>query len=757
MKILKCYILVILLISSSHLFATTYTAIAQGSWDSSSTWSPSGIPGAGDQVIIDGFIVTHQNGTINVDQISITNISNINESSLIIQGTGKIVVKDHVILESENVNYDVRVMVLSFGELEVGGNITFDRKSDNTQDTRCALYILDDGKVNITGYYLYFHRNGNESKSELWLQDDGIMNVGGNFTFDRSGIGTGALAFDSKDNAQLNITGDLEANLIGGDMIDFRIIGQSSFSVGGNMTLNNSGGANKIIVVVGDALANASLSVEGGLNLNSTAINKLVEVEGDGSSSISVTGNLSLSAFGEATTKLTLASTSILNLGGTILRPNNYGIFNVGATATLNLNGTQPQTLVTNKLPSSGTDSIYYSNIVFNNSSGSPTTLGGPLVIDSHLAMDDGIIISSLSSPLILADNATIGIGNSTSFVDGPIIKKGRTGSGGLTFPIGKGSTYAPMSISEVTDVNAEVTVEYYSDPPPFGLLDFYEVGIESISQEGYWDVERNNAAGNLNYTLNWRDADALGINDLSSLIVTGFDNTTWNNYGQQSTTGGTGSGISGSITNAYSDPPPFGLLYLTFGTTSALNKLLPVELSKFSANPKGKNVELRWETEAEIAFSYFEVERSVEGRDFETLTTIEGMGGNNSTTEYTYIDRLPFNGMNYYRLKIVDLDGSYEYSNIEVVNLREEKDFEIYPNPVNDLIQIQGVGRENESMLFQVFDKTGKQIYENWINFENGYFQISSSEVNLNSTGIYLIKISSSVSSQEFKIIKIE
>lgn len=764
MHAFKHLFLLIFFISSTHLFArtiTTYTAVATGNWNNSSTWSPAGIPGDGDFVIIDGFVVTHSSGTVNVDQINLTNNSNVGESTLRIESSAKLIVKDSIVVEAENYNHDVRIRVFDFGELSVGANIRFERKIDNVQNTRCALHILNNGKVNITGNYIYQHKNGDEAFSELWLEGDAILDIDGNLVFERSGsVGTGGsspLALDTRDNAQIMVAGNLEANLTGGDMIDFMIIGQSSLSVTGNMTLNNSNGTNKINITIGnDLLDTSTFSVGGDLNLNSTSSNKLIDITGNHGSTLNVTGDISLAPIGESTVKLALISTSTLNLGGAILRPNDFGSLTMDATSTLNLNGSQPQSLAPNKLENSGADSLYYSTVTFNNTSGSPTTLSGPLLIENHLAMDDGIIVSSSSNPLILADNATIGAGNSDAFIDGPIIKRGRTGSGGMTFPTGKGSTYRPMAISEVTNINSEFQVEYYGDPPPLGTVDKFEAGIDNIFQYGYWAIGKNSSTGDLNYTLHWTDAAATGINDLASLIVVGSDGANWFDYGQQSTTGGTGAGVGGTITSLSSDPPPLGTEYLTYGSTSALNSL-PVELSKFTANVADRITELRWQTESELAFSHFEIERSIDGRSFEKISTVSGEGSINSGSNYIYYDQLPYSDLNYYRLKIVDLDGSFEYSNIEVVNFSKTKEIGIYPNPVIDLIQITGPQNQDGKMLFQVFDRTGKQIYENWIDFENGAFQISSSEININSPGMYIVRLSNAIKSQEIRIVKIK
>ncbi|MEM6964458.1 MAG: T9SS type A sorting domain-containing protein, partial [Bacteroidota bacterium] len=583
-----------------------------------------------------------------------------------------------------------------------------------------------------------------------------ILTVEGDFLWERSHTNPGPLALDLRGNAQFNCLGNLEAKLTGGDMIDFYITDQSTFTVEGDMTLLNTTPDDTIQVVLGDDGGSGTLTVGGNLNINSTAAGNLSEIRANGANTIINVGeDISLSAVDTCTSRLSLLSSSSLNLAGTILRPNNFGILTMGADAVLNLNGTEPQILAPNNLAGSGMDSLLYTNITFNNTSGSPTTLTGPLVVEDQLAMDGGIIRSSASNPLILEDNATIGVGSSTSFIDGPIIKKGRTGDGGITLPTGKDGVYAPIKISEMADEDGEITAEYFSEPPPFGNDNTnFESVVEDISQQGYWSVEKSAEVGDVNYTLHWTDAQALGIYDLSSLIVVGLDNNTWRSYGQGATTGGVGPGVEGSITNAYSEPPPFGIEYLTFGSTSASNKL-PVELSKFVAIPQGGKVRLQWQTLTEVDFSHFVIERSKDGYYFERLGFVESKGGN-TVTDYTYDDPSPLNNWNYYRLKIIDTDDTYEYSDIEIVKIDDMEQFQLYPNPVRDQIEIKGIDWDNGQLKLEVFDKNGKLVYSNFTDFENGYYEVTTEAIHVQQPGIYFIRLSTGTRSQYLKFVKV-
>ncbi len=119
----------------------------------------------------------------------------------------------------------------------------------------------------------------------------------------------------------------------------------------------------------------------------------------------------------------------------------------------------------------------------------------------------------------------------------------------------------------------------------------------------------------------------------------------------------------------------------------------LPVELSSFTTYCKnGLNV-LNWTTESETNNDYFVLEKSEEGEYFTTLAIIEGNHNTNEKVYYSYIDDNKNNEVNYYRLKQVDINGDYTYSNIITSNCYSEVNVDLYPNPtvVGQNIHIDG------------------------------------------------------------------
>ncbi|CAG5007098.1 hypothetical protein DYBT9275_03963 [Dyadobacter sp. CECT 9275] len=158
--------------------------------------------------------------------------------------------------------------------------------------------------------------------------------------------------------------------------------------------------------------------------------------------------------------------------------------------------------------------------------------------------------------------------------------------------------------------------------------------------------------------------------------------------------------------TNLYGDPA-IRILNTTPPTT------LPVDLVKFDVELSGDNkVKLTWSTSWEKNNSHFEVERSYNARNFETIGRVEGKGDITSLTQYQFYDNRPYGGINYYRLKQVDIEGtkSGNYSRIISVNVENIKPVVVYPNPSNDQMEI-GVGIPTDIRSWKIINSSGQVI----------------------------------------------
>lgn len=119
----------------------------------------------------------------------------------------------------------------------------------------------------------------------------------------------------------------------------------------------------------------------------------------------------------------------------------------------------------------------------------------------------------------------------------------------------------------------------------------------------------------------------------------------------------------------------------------------LPITLLSFTAvyNSHNYTVDLIWFTTAEINNDYFTIERGKDGMEFSPIGYVAGAGNSNTLLRYDFADEQPLTGINYYRLKQTDYDGTYDYSPIVAVNIDEVlPELTVFPNPASKYIHIR-------------------------------------------------------------------
>ncbi len=140
----------------------------------------------------------------------------------------------------------------------------------------------------------------------------------------------------------------------------------------------------------------------------------------------------------------------------------------------------------------------------------------------------------------------------------------------------------------------------------------------------------------------------------------------------------------------------------------------LPVDLVSFEAqfNAYKEQVELNWTTASEYNNAYYSIERSEDGLIWEEINVISGNGISQNLNQYNAIDNDPFEGVNYYKLKQTDYDGSFTYSNIQTINNTAFEESVIYPNPTEGVLNIKfnGVNKEKNHNIILI-DNLGKAI----------------------------------------------
>jgi endonuclease I len=178
----------------------------------------------------------------------------------------------------------------------------------------------------------------------------------------------------------------------------------------------------------------------------------------------------------------------------------------------------------------------------------------------------------------------------------------------------------------------------------------------------------------------------------------------------------------------------------------------LPVNIVSFSGKLISNKVILNWEVENEINVNRYEIERSFTGTDYSLITSIKAINNRNySVTDFAENNK---GKRVYYRIKKVDNDGRFSYSEIFTLHIPFNTKFNIYPNPASDFIHVQLNNNSNNLIAVEVSDLLGKIIIRSNYTSNNGVVDIATKSL---PTGTFMVKLTSNGETyiQKFVVIK--
>ncbi len=185
----------------------------------------------------------------------------------------------------------------------------------------------------------------------------------------------------------------------------------------------------------------------------------------------------------------------------------------------------------------------------------------------------------------------------------------------------------------------------------------------------------------------------------------------------------------------------------------------LPIELLSFKGEyVEGKGNVLDWTTATEENSAYFEVEHSFDSKSFEMIEIVEAAGHSAIKQDYEFTHENPRAGMNYYRLKMVDLDGTFEYSDVIYINREENiKEITMFPNPTKGNLYINISHQQSDfkdDVQVELFDMSGRLLKnENYLLDSVSQITFEMDDV---ANGTYFIRIISGNIAYSEKVVKL-
>ncbi|MEI9945674.1 MAG: T9SS type A sorting domain-containing protein [Chitinophagaceae bacterium] len=192
--------------------------------------------------------------------------------------------------------------------------------------------------------------------------------------------------------------------------------------------------------------------------------------------------------------------------------------------------------------------------------------------------------------------------------------------------------------------------------------------------------------------------------------------------------------------------------------STNIMNIILPVELSSFSAMLIDKKSTLNWTTASELNLSHFVIEKSFDGKNFTDAGMVFAYGNSTEKRSYSFLDNPGTTaGVVYYRLRSVDIDGKFEYSDTCVIKISKQAEQTIsivtYPNPVSNELRVTIPGNwQGKKVTYEVLDNHGRIIIKTEPSNSNQTETINVAGLD---PGFYLARVSYNGENAVQKIIK--
>jgi len=453
--------------------------------------------------------------------------------------------------------------------------------------------------------------------------------------------------------------------------------GTLQVDAGVTLTINGAYTGGGTIVNNGKIVITASSAFPG----SSTTISAINDLEINRSGGVALNKDMTISGTLTLTSGILDISSQTLTISGSVARTSGTLDADAGTLTFTNTTGqTLPSSLFTGNI----------NNLTLNGSGG--VVFGNAASVTGALTLTSGVLTTTSTNLLSLADGASVSGASNSSFVHGPIKKIGNTG---FTFPVGaSGTGYQPIQIANFagTTASTDAFTAEYKRSSAAGVGSNINSPVNRVSFCEYWQLDRTTGTPAVDVTLHFNTNSGCGGGTpadyltgsgglLSELRVCRWDGTQWVNY----TTSYTGTAPNVTLTaTGVSSFSPF-----TVGSTGMAP--LPLKLLSFKGVKREGAVHLNWVTLDETHMKSVVLQSSADGINIERVAELQAR--NTPVNTYSFIDSTA--GMRkmyrmqqnrYYRLEFIEQDLSSEFSpwinviDSELYNYNSK--FDVYPNP---------------------------------------------------------------------------
>jgi hypothetical protein len=310
-----------------------------------------------------------------------------------------------------------------------------------------------------------------------------------------------------------------------------------------------------------------------------------------------------------------------------------------------------------------------------------------------------------------------------------------------------------PNFTSNTSYVDIVLTFTSFATNVSFKIVDIDKNNFNSTTYFDRVTVTGSNGTTTYNATLSKYDATT----DPNFLIISGNvanvnttsglgDNTASDATDQRGTVNVSfGSTVLNSITIRYDNAPGANsnpaAQAIAIGSVSFNSSTLPVSLLDFSGHKQLQNVLLNWSTQQEINAASFDIERN-NGSSWETIGNVAARGNTNAISNYTYTDINPQGSILLYRLKQIDIDANFKYSNIIRIAAKGTMDITSYPNPFTSQVNLSISSATNQQVSASLYDAAGKRVQSELKNIYAGSNSFAITGLDRLTKGMYYLEI---------------